>query len=496
VKKPIHFYFLAVLVSFSVFDLGIHLSSLLFLSIAGLVVLIAKRREVLIPPVAFVVVAYVLAFPAPALLPDLYPGLWTKVSPHALEYGMLWAVRGFGAFALGYVLVEQFGLRLKNRGSRGETLSKERASYTIYMLTSIGWLAMLAWVASVMLFGISLSFIEGDPGGIDRGEETLVQIFTLLSSLRYSFLLGFLILYYWKKTNQHLFYLLVGLMIALFIEVIIAGSKGWIIRGIVVGLLALAFLPVRINLKQTTIGVLALVAIYGSFAVITEYRSVMQNEMQSGRNVFDFTVQLESFGAALVGSLPFTESAKNRQTEVDHTDVLSRFGSGILSFANLLDMTGRQSLYENAWKSFLIPVYSITPRALVPDKPIFFGSGRYAQEYYGWNYGGISVTLLGSLYYAWGYVGIIFGMAFFGGVLAYVVKQVKMIEGYSLHWLTLLTILLLPMLDVGATFDAIINNFIRVAVLLWLLHLLYPWVRGSRRRSIANRSQIEYGNRS
>lgn len=494
-KKPIQFYFLAILVSFSVFDLDIYLSSLLFLSIAGLVVLIAKRREVLIPPVAFVVVAYVLAFPAPALLPDLYPGLWTKVSPRALEYGMLWAVRGFGAFALGYVLVEQFGPRLKSSSSWGKALSNERASYTIYMLTSIGWLAVLAWVTSVMLFGISLTFIEGDPDGIDRGEGTLVQIFTLISSLRYPFFMGFLILYYWKKTNQHLFYLFIGLLVISVIEIIVIGSKGSIIRGMIVGLLALAFLPIKLNLKQTIIGLLALLVVYGSFAVITEYRWIMRNELQYGRNVFDFTVQMESFGAALGGSLPFTESTKNRQTEVDHTDVLSRFGSGMSSFADLLDMTGRQSPYENAWKSFLIPVYSITPRALVPDKPIFFGSGRYAQEYYGWSYGGIAVTLLGSLYYSWGYVGIIFGMAFFGGLLAYVVKQAKMIEGYSSYWLILLTILLLPMLDIGGTFDAIINNFIRVAVLLWLLHWLYLWVRGSRRRALRNRSPIEHGNR-
>lgn len=494
-KKPIHFYFLAVLVSFSVFELEIRLSSLLFLGISGLVVLIAKRRNVLIPPVAFVVVAYVLAFPLPALLPDLYPNLWTRVPPDALEHGMLWAVRGFGAFALGYVLVEQLAPRLKNPGSRGETLSNQRASYTIYMLTSIGWLAALAWVTSVMLFGISLTFIEGDPSGIDRGEGTLAQIFTLLSSLRYPFFLGFLILYYWKKTNQHLFYLFIGLLVISVIEIIVIGSKGSIIRGLMVGLLALAFLPIKLNLKQTIIGLLALLVVYGSFAVITEYRSIMQNELQSGRNVFDFTVQLEAFGAALVGSLPFAESAKNRQTEVDHTDILSRFGAGMFSFANLLEMTGGQPPYEYAWETFLVPIYSIAPRALMPDKPEFFHSGRNAREYYGWTYGGISVSLPGSFYFAWGYAGILCGMGFVGGLLAYVIRQAKTMGLYSPHWLIILPILLVPILDVGVTFQAITTNFIRVAVLLWLLHLFYPLVRGSRRRALRNGSPIEHGNR-
>ena len=483
-KKSLHSYVLAILVLLSVFDLSGDQCAMLFLCIAGLLCWMTKQRETLIPPVAFIAVAYILAFPLPILLPDLYPSLM-QVPLDAQEYGMLWAVRGFGAFALGFVLVEQLRQRKKRFTWRDEALSIGRMRYTIYVLTSIGWLSLLAWIASIPLFGIGLTFIEGDQVAVDSGEGTLVQIFTLLSGLRYPFFLGFLLLHNSKQTDKHLNYLLVGLVVISIIEIIVIGSKGSIIRSIIVILLASSFIPVKINFKQIVIAMLALTVVYGSFAVITEYRSIMSDQLNSGRNVFDFTVQIESFGTALISSLPFSESSAARRTEVGHEDVFSRFGAGIFSFANLLRFTGRQPPYEYALESFLVPIYCIVPRSLLPNKPEFFHSGRNASEYYGWNYGGISVTLLGSLYFAWGYVGIIFGMAFIGGLLAYIIGQIRDTGLYSPQWIIFMVVLIVPILDVGQTFHAIITNFIRVFVLLWLLHLLYPLARGSMRRRVS-----------
>lgn len=443
--------------------------------------LITKHRKMLIPPIAFVGAAYILAFPLPILLPNLYLEIWNKIPPHALEYAILWAVRGFSTFALGYVFVEQFGPRLKSLGLQSDSFSKEHINYTIYILTNIGWLAILAWISSAILFGISLSFIEQNSENVDLNEGTLAQIFTLLSDLRYPFFLGFLLLYYWKKSNQHLFYIFIGLLVISIIEAIIIGSKGSIIRGLVVGSLTLSFLPIRLKLKYTVIGLLVLLMAYSSFTIITEYRSIMRNELQFGRNIFDFTVQLESFEAALINSLPFTKSINDRQTEVGHADILSRFGSGIFSFANLLDMTDRQSPYEHALETFLVPFYSIVPRAILPNKPEFFHSGRNAQEYYGWTYGGISVTLLGSLYFSWGYEGILCGMGLIGALLAYAIKRVGVEGLHSPFWLIILSTLLISILDVGVIFQAIITNIIRIAILLLIIHLLYPRASKLRR---------------
>lgn len=460
-------------------------AAMLFFLIALTVGILTYKKDVLVSPVVFIFVAYAFAYPLPMLLPGIYPNLWNNVSQQAIEYGMLWAVRGFGAFAFGYTLVEQFGAYAKKKKHWNGATYLNRNRYTVYVLTCIGWLAMLSWIVAVMLFGFSLTFIEGNRVQDDSGTGSLQQILTLLSSLRYPFFLGFLILHFWKKTDKHLILLGAGLIIVSIVEVIVIGSKGSIIRGVAVFMLSLALLPIKVNLKQLTTGAVAIIAVYGSFAVITEYRSIMHEELSAGRDVFDYNVQIESFGAALIGSLPFSEAATERRTEVKSEAVLGRFGAGMFSFANMLEYTGRQSPYENAWESFLIPFYSIAPRALMPEKPEFFNSGSNARAYYGWAYGGISVTLLGSFYYAWSYMGIIFGMAFFGGLFAHLAKQSRLSGIYSPHWMILLVLLMMPMLDVGQTFQAIATNLIRVAFILGLIHLSYPLVRGVMHRRMS-----------
>jgi len=484
-RKAVHknnrlpsFYLLAVLCTFSMLDLNGVQAAMLFFLIALILGLLTNRKKVMISPMVFIIAAYALAYPLVMLFPGLYRGQGISASPQALEYGMLWALRGFCALGLGYVLVEQFGNGAGKHTERDEALYRARICYTVYVLTCIGWLAMLAWAASVMLFGISLVFIEGSTVSVDSAAGTLQQLLSLLSGLRNPFFFGFIILHFWKKTDRHLVLLCAALLVISVVEIVTIGSKGSIISGLVVGLLALAFLPIRLTLKQITSGLTALVCVYGSFAVITEYRTIIHDEQTAGRDVFDFAVQVESFGSAVMASLPFSESPVVRRTKVEKEDVFKRFGDAIFSFSNLMELTRRQPPYEYAWESFMVPAYSIAPRALITEKPEFFNAGRNAREYYRWSYGGLAVTLLGSFYFAWGYAGIIFGMAFIGGILSYVVKKARLLGIYSPDWLILLVALIVPLLDVGGTFQAITTNVIRVAIILWLLHLIYPLVRG------------------
>ena len=482
VKKPVHFLLLAALLLCSVLELNSVQAAFLFLCIGGLLVSVAKQSNALIPPVAFIVVAYVFGYPIPALFPDFYAMALTRVGDKALEDGMLWALRGFGAFTLGYVLVQHVGVQTRSPRWRDDPNVRPRIRYTVYLLKSIGWASLLGWGASVIFFGISLTFIEGDPGRVDRGEGTLVQILALLWTLRFPFFLGFLVLYASKQTERHLGFLFVALLVVSIVEIVAVGSKGSILRLLLAIVLASAFTPIKLSVKQLVAGIFAVIAVYGSFAVITEYRAIMRAELKTGRSVFSLSVQVESFGAALRASLPFSESYGERRTEVGTEDIVGRFGSGIVSFSKLVNATRRQPPYEHAWESFLVPVYSIAPRALLPEKPKFFDSGRNAREYYGWTYGGVSVTLLGSLYFAWGYAGIILGMAFLGGLLAYGIRRATVPRVYSPSWLILVVIVITLMLDVGVTFHAITTNAIRVAVGLWLLQLSYPTISGLRRR--------------
>lgn len=469
---------LIALAVLSVLELGTLPSAMLFCAAAALLWQFSTTRAAPLPPVAFVIVAYVLGFPSAALLPDLYPQLWGRVPSDAIEFGMRWAARGFIAFAIGYALVENALRRRDAAPALPIGTDAEQRRYLVFVLASIGGIALVAWLASAALFGLSLVFIPNTATGADTMAGSSLQVLTLLSRLRYPFFLGFLLLLWWSQTTRALTLLCVGLLLVSIIEILVAGSKEAVIQLIVIGLVAMAFLPVRLRARHGVLVVAAVVAVYGSFSVITEYRAIMQDKRLAGLNVQSFPVRIESFGAAVTASLPYAESAI-RRTEVSEENVFGRFGSGIFSFANLLRFTGQQSPHEHAWESFLIPLYSVVPRAWLPDKPEFFHSGRNAREYYGWAYGGVSVSLLGSLYFAWGYAGVVLGMACFGAALAFMIGQTRMSGRYQVHWLVLLVMLLVPMLDVGVTFQTLATNTIRVAVLLWLLHTLY---RTARRR--------------
>jgi hypothetical protein len=448
----------------------------LFLLVAFVLLGISRRGGFFLSAAMLVIVAYVFAYPLEVLFDDFYSGP-RPISLESLEYGTLWALRGFCAFAIGYTLVLSLPRNPKAEISGDAEWVRGRISYTVYILTAIGWLVALSWALSVALFGISLTFVEGDSVSVESAAGTLQQALGLVGSLRQPFLLGFLILYYWRMTDRHLsllFWILVGISV---VEIVTIGSKASIIRGVVIVLLAGSVLPIRLNLRQAAIGAGALLVFYGAFLIITEYRALILAEHYAGRNVFDIAVQTEAFGQALMASAPFVDANEGRETEVKAKDVFSRLGHGT-TFSDLLEHTGRMSPYEHAWESVLAPVYAVVPRFLLPDKPEFFSSGSNASEYYGWKYGGISVTLLGSFYYAWGYAGIVLGMACIGGWLAFVETKARRRRILSPHWLILLVITVFMLLDVGVTFQPILINLVRVALVLWALYSLYPLLRG------------------
>ena len=70
-KKSISFFLLTVLVCLTVFELDGYQASTLCMCIAGLLWVVARRPNTVIPPVAFIAVAYALGF----ALPVLWPGV-------------------------------------------------------------------------------------------------------------------------------------------------------------------------------------------------------------------------------------------------------------------------------------------------------------------------------------------------------------------------------------------------------------------------------------
>lgn len=484
-RHIVSFIFLAFVSVLSMFELNGILAATLFTLVATSFAYLTYRKDVMISPVVFITGAYVLGYPFVFFAPSFFAGLSFDILSEGLSHGMLWSLRGFCAFALAYVFFERFAKGGGKYYGRDEKFYISRIGYTVYVLTSIGWLSVLSWVASVAFFGFSLVFIEGETIAVDSGAGSSQQVLSLLVDLKYPFLFGFIMLYFWGKTDKHLVLLCGALLLISVLDIVTIGSKGSIIRLVLVGLLSLSFLPVRINLKQIIAGLLAIITVYGSFSVITEYRTLMHARQKAGLDAFDFSVQAEAFQSALVASMPFMGATEDRLTRVEKHDIFQRIGNGIFSFSDLMEFTGRDPPYENALESFLVPIYSVAPRVLMPEKPEFFNSGRNAKEFYGWSYGGVSVTLLGSLYFAWGYVGIILGMAFIGGLLAYLVKQGRSSGIYSPNWLILFVTLFILLMDVGVIFQAIMSNVIRVTLILWLLYLLFPLVRANVRRRMS-----------
>ena len=119
------------------------------------------RKDVLVSPVVFIIGAYLHGYPFVLFAPGLFSGLSFDILSQVLSYGMLWSLRGFCAFALAYVFVERFAEGAGKYVGRDEQFYTSRIGYTVYVLTSIGWLAVLSWVASVAFFGFSLTFHHG-----------------------------------------------------------------------------------------------------------------------------------------------------------------------------------------------------------------------------------------------------------------------------------------------------------------------------------------------
>lgn len=471
-----YFYYLCGVVSFTFLPIGGHLAALLFVAIAVFLFMTLRTPLMPIPPITLVSVAYLMGFTLVVLFPNLYTSLWMKVPQHAIDIAILWTTRAFGAFAVGYVVFSYLIKFINKNKNNEEENYKQRVKYTLYFLTVIGCMAVVAIIVKLALYGFGLVFIEGVAVDSKSGQGTLAQVLHLLTWLRYPFFFMFLLFFWGKKKDKFIAFLFLILIVLSALEIISIGSKAAIIRLLIVLVLPLTFLPTKFTVKQVLIGAVSVLIIYGSFAVITEYRKIMKDELKFGSEVFSFSVQMRSFRTAVVSSLPFSEASSQRDTEIDHEVVLGRFGSGIYSFANLLMFTNHQPPYENSVESFLTPFYSFAPRFLLPEKPVFFHSGRYAREFFGWSYGGVSVTLLGSLYFSWGYAGIIGGMAFLGGLLGALASQIKVSLNSPAQSGVLYIILFLDLLEVGATFHAIFTNFIRVFILLLILKAVYPLV--------------------
>lgn len=458
-------------------DLSVGWSSFVFIALAVLLVLHQREKGYPLPPVSVLLVAYVVGYPLVVALPDLYWEVWARVGGYNIEFAMRWALRGFSGFVCCYLLIDAIHRHFRPWQSRAgfDDGEEKRFVYLRYVLVSMGFLSVVGGALYYFLYGFKVGFLTA--GGrfvVDSDLSSGRQILDFCNGLKIPFYFAFGILWRRRQLNRFLIVLCLALLVITLLEIVSQGSKGAIIRLLVVGVLIYACTLEWLSIKQFFQGAVVCLIFYMTFAIISEYRDIIRQDHRYGRDVFDISMQMETFANAFLATLPFAESSTRRIRTIENQDILDRVSSGgMFSFANLLRATGRNSPYEYAQQAFLLPLYTVLPRSLAPDKPVFLSSGRNAEEFYHTTTVGISVSTLGSLYFTWGYVGIVLGMSVFGGVLADMICRIRRSGSVSVIAFFVLPVVAIGMVDVGTTFANVAVSGFRMLYFLWGLRLTY-----------------------
>ena len=456
-------------------NLSLGWSSFIFIALAVLLFFQQRGEGMSLPPVSLLLLANVLGYPIIVVMPWLYRDLWTRMNPYIIEIAMLWALRGFAAFCCAYLLGDAFARYLHRRQVHHGWDDGERVAYIRYAVHAMGILSIIAWAIKSYHFGFGLTFIDSRTMlDVNSSGSSVSMMLDQLLNLREPFLFFFGIMHR-QLRSRFMWLLFAGIAVGLLFEIVTIGSKGAIIRLSIIAALVIAFTTRRLNFKQFCAGALIAFTVYMAFAIITEYRGILLDKHARGQDVFDISVQVDAFTEAFMTSLPFTEKVERRRTTVSEEDIFGRISSGIYSFSYLLYYTGGRSPHEHAWEVFLLPVYSVVPRSLV-EKPIFFNSVRFGREYFHGSTA-ISVSTVGSFYYAWGYGGILAGMALLGALVAFFVQRAFLLRETALNSGVLMVAMIMMLVNVGTMLWEVGIALCRLALIMLGLYMLYPMVK-------------------
>ena len=249
-----------------------------------------------------------------------------------------------------------------------------------------------------------------------------------------------------------------------------SSSKGVALQLGAAWLIGRASGAVRGNLmREFVIGVAALGFVYCTFYVVTVYREELRWTVAPNAPIAENVgQQLAALGTAFEG-LVEGRPIDYHDERYDSGNMLERLAL-VTAFGTVIDYTSGYAPYENAWASLATPILAFIPRDLVGEKVKFMDSGKFA-ELQGWEFGGLSLTLTGSIFWAWGFEGIIWGMLSIGAILA-------VLTGSGDHGgviaKALMVRMVIMMLDVGAELQPLMIGLTRtlafVVVMLFLAH--------------------------
>lgn len=425
-------------------------------------------------PILFLGAVYSAAFPLSVFLLPFFEehSLWwrpERLDRVYLQQAMAWALFGFAMLVVGYFLFSGA------RKPRGQRFISQSGLIAQQQMVRLHWRRMAATVGFLALTGcVGLLVTYGGFGStfIDTGLEasSMAQIFTTLAELRYGFFALVLVAYMRWKSWEGLKLLALALLTYQILSTVALGSKSPIFSLLLSFLLALAFVPktqqLKLGWRQWLLIGFAAVVLQWTFSTITEFRIVARERYPQG---YSFTQAAQTFVDVATGDAKSTTSII-----LEGTDPYFRISSRLAhlwAFTMTLQQTAGQPPYDNAWQAALIPLYAFVPRGLMPDKPHFYDSGDFARDYFGWDFGGVSLSLPGSLYWSWGLIGIPLGMLAIGMVLGALVSVARGEKAVPPHleviFLTLAVGMVIYLMDVGKGYSGLAFNLVRQFVFLW-----------------------------
>lgn len=429
-----------------------------------LVIWIAQRKLILADPIIVIGMMYILAAGLPAVAPELYTDtIWSRLSAQSWDTATLWTYRAWAVCSLVYWFVKSLPQRRPPPRSAGVYVHTDRLRVGVGIL---GLCASVAYI--VMTGGQAYSHIEGY-----ASTSTIDQI---VHEMR-QFAKIYIFLYFFARGRRRLFaherWLFYGILCAYVVIFAGSASKGVALELFAMGALGYGAGGLRGNMpKKLLLSAVAVAAAYFIFLGVTAYRAEIQ---------LSASQPAASFSEALNKQLNAAEVAFHKvatgqpigpsDSPYDINSIFERLGL-VASFAKMLDVTGGVSRYENAYETFLAPLYAILPRNMFEEKAKFFDSGEFAQMALGWTFGGFSVTLLGSLFWAWGFEGMLPAMAVLGLLLAALARRAEFDDPAGLFAKVLLAGMVLLLLNVGTTIQPIIISLVRATVFFLALNVI------------------------
>jgi hypothetical protein len=451
-------------------------------AIAGLVVVpaviiwLAKRRLLVAEPVIVLGIAWIAAVTLPVLLPGLYKDrMWDELSPRSLDLAALWMYRGWAACCLAY-----WGARLWFGECTGREASPFDLRVQVVMRRWIGVLGFLGTVSYIVFMGGHTYEILEEAAVAD---STPKQITAMLKELSYAYVFLYFYARNWSKLGKIDTYLLYAVLAAQAIVFVGSGSKYSMMSLLVAWALAITASARRPGLlRELSIGATSIGAVFAISYFVATYRGELVLRPLPSPDApvtevvaFQFDVMITAVSNVLQGG----QVGQGYYTDYDSSFVLDRFAY-LSSFALVLETLDGNSPYESAYWSLIAPVFAVVPRDLFEDKPHFYDSGDFA-KLNGWSYGGIGITIPGAFFWAWGYFGIIAGMAAVGIYLAWLWSRATGAHSNAFIARSIMIMSIIGLIDLGTTFQVIVVPVTRDLILLLLMRWgIRVWLRSVR----------------